>query len=181
MGILILLFLLLYKFIHGTFEYEKVTRFEMVLIPAYSLVMMLLTLKEDFSVTKIVATIGLLLLGGLIGWFQLSGLQLKKTNRYDQYQRPIVLVKRNWSYLIGWLTVFVLIIIFSFHYHPTLDHHDIMVELVTEVLRDLSTIAFFNIKNEWFVWVLNVATSFTYDTYLAIHYPEIRQAIRKRN
>lgn len=53
MGIAILLLLLLYKFIHGTFEYEKVTRFEMVLIPAYSLLMMVITLKKTAHWAKL--------------------------------------------------------------------------------------------------------------------------------
>ncbi len=181
MGIAILLLLLLYKFIHGTFEYEKVTRFEMVLIPAYSLVMMVITLKEDSSLGKIIASIMLLILGILIGLFQLSGVRIKTTGKVDQFQRPVVLVKRNWSYLIGWIIVFILIIIFSAHYNPTLNHNDIIDELFTEIIRDLFAIAYLNIKNEWFVWVLNVATSFTYDIFLAIHYPLIRQAIRRHH
>lgn len=41
MWLLILLILLLRPFLKGTFEYEKITRKEMVILPVYSLIMML--------------------------------------------------------------------------------------------------------------------------------------------
>ena len=48
------------------------------------------------------------------------------------------------------------------------------------VLKDLSTIAFFRSHNAWFIWVLNVATSFTYGACLMVRYPKIREAVRRK-
>ncbi|MBB1080434.1 hydrophobic protein [Limosilactobacillus sp. STM2_1] len=177
----LLLFLLVYKFIRGTFEYEKITRFDMVLIPAYSTLMMVITLNNEYSLSKILTAVFLLILGICIGLFQASKIKIQTTGQIDKYHRPIVKVKRGWSYLIGWLLVFIIIIIIDLHYEPTLKTDGIIHELLNEILKDISIVAFFNIKNEWFVWVLNVATSLTYDMYLIIHYRPIRQAIRKRH
>lgn len=57
---------------------------------------------------------------------------------------------------------------------------DISHELFKELLRDLSSFAFFSTASTWIIWVLNVATSFTYDTYLLMRYPKIRQAVRRK-
>ena len=43
----IFVILLIYKFIKGTFEYEKVTRFELIIIPVYSAIMMVLVRKRQ--------------------------------------------------------------------------------------------------------------------------------------
>ena len=53
MWLIILLILLLRPFIKGTFEYEKITRKEMVILPVYSLIMMLLSIDKDMNGQKI--------------------------------------------------------------------------------------------------------------------------------
>mgnify|MGYP003459151481 FL=1 len=52
MWLIILLILLLRPFIKGTFEYEKITRKEMVILPVYSLIMMLLSIDKDMMGKK---------------------------------------------------------------------------------------------------------------------------------
>ena len=53
----IFIILLIYKFIKGTFEYEKVTRFELIIIPVYSAIMMVLSLENVRSLTAAGLTI----------------------------------------------------------------------------------------------------------------------------
>ena len=104
----IFIILLIYKFIKGTFEYEKVTRFELIIIPVYSAIMMVLSLENVRSLTAAGLTIILLILGASIGFLQASKTQIKDTNKLDSHQRPILKVKRNWPYLVGWLVSFAI-------------------------------------------------------------------------
>nr|WP_231124815.1 hypothetical protein [Limosilactobacillus reuteri] len=97
----IFVILLIYKFIKGTFEYEKVTRFELIIIPVYSAIMMVLSLENVRSLTAAGLTIILLILGASIGFLQASKTQIKDTNKLDSHQRPILKIKRNWPYLVG--------------------------------------------------------------------------------
>ena len=184
----IFVILLIYKFIKGTFEYEKVTRFELIIIPVYSAIMMVLSLENVRSLTAAGLTIILLILGASIGFLQASKTQIKDTNKLDSHQRPILKVKRNWPYLVGWLVSVAQlslpalqadtssVLFYGAHINAT----EISHELFEEVLKDLSTIAFFRSHNAWFIWVLNVATSFTYGACLMVRYPKIREAVRRK-
>lgn len=176
----IFVILLIYKFIKGTFEYERVTRFELVILPIYSAIMMVLSLENVRSLIAFGLTIILLILGGSIGFLQASQTQIKDTNKLDSHQRPILKVKRNWLYLVGWLVSFAIGISVEVFYGAHINAEEISSELFEEVLKDLSVIAFFGGHNSWFVWVLNVATSFTYGACLMIRYPKIREAVRRR-
>ena len=173
-------FLLIYKFIKGTFEYEKVSRLELIIIPLYSAIMMLLSLKKTQSMTALGITSILLMVGVAIGFLQASKTQVKDAKKIDAHQRPIIEVKRNWPYLVGWLVSFAIGISVEVFYGAHINAEEVSNELVSEILRDLSVVAFFRGSNAWFVWVLNVATSFTYGTCLMIRYPKIREAIRRR-
>ncbi|MFR0771170.1 MAG: hydrophobic protein [Limosilactobacillus pontis] len=177
---IILFVLLIYSFIRGTFEAEAVTRKSLVIIPSYALVMMICSLAEENFNHKLILTAILLVVGILIG---LSG---HKSNCYrhprtDRYGRPIIKVKRNWPYLFGWIIVFVIDIAIEFTDQASINGNAVVQELVKEILKDLSSIAFFSFSNEWFVWVLTVATSFAYGITLLVKYPKIRQAVARRH
>lgn len=172
--------LLGYNFIKGTFEYEKVTRFKLVIIPIYSAIMMIFSFMKVYSPLTLCVTAILLVLGFLIGRFQISQVQIKNTGQFDSYDRPIIKIKRNWSYLVGWLITFALGIGVELLSGSHLNAGEISSELFTEILKDLSIIAFFRGHSAWFIWVLNVATSFTYGSYLMLRYPKIREAVQKK-
>ncbi len=97
----IFIVLLVYKFIKETFTYEKVTRFDLVIIPVYSAIMMILSLKSVRSLTAAGLAITLVLIGVAIGFLQAGRTQVRDTNKFDTHQRPILEVKRNWPYLLG--------------------------------------------------------------------------------
>lgn len=87
MWLIILLILLLRPFIKGTFEYEKITRKEMVILPVYSLIMMLLSIDKDMNGQKILLTVLLLILGVFIGWLQARGVSIQDNGKTDKYGR----------------------------------------------------------------------------------------------
>lgn len=178
---MLFMILLIYKFIRGTFEYEKVTRLDLVIIPAYSAIMMLLSFRNIQSIQATCVAIILLLIGILLGFFQASKVMVNDTDNFDTYQRPILKVKRNWPYLVGWLITFMIGISIEIFYGAHFNMREVSQELFKEVLKDLSVVALFSEHSTWFIWILNVATSFTYGTCIVTRYPKIREAIRRKN
>lgn len=178
---IILFVLLIYSFIRGTFEAEAVTRKSLVIIPSYALVMMICSLAEENFNHKLILTAILLVVGILIGLFQATKVTVTDTHKQDRYGRPIIKVKRDWPYLFGWIIVFVIDIAIEFTDQASINGNAVVQELVKEILKDLSSIAFFSFSNEWFVWVLTVATSFAYGITLLVKYPKIRQAVARRH
>lgn len=172
--------LLIYKFIKGTFQYEKVTRFGLIIIPLYAAFMMALDLKEIRSLATADVAVILLFTGIAIGFFQAGKTQIRDTGRVDSSNRPIIEVKRNWPYLVGWLVSFaiaaVVEVLNSGHFNLVALSH----EFFEEVLRDLSIFVLFSTKIAWYIWVLNFATSFAYSGCLIVRYPKIREAIQRK-
>lgn len=172
--------LLAYKFIKGTFSFEKVTRFELIIIPGYSAIMMLLSLKSIHSLSSFALAIILLLVGILIGFLQTSKTEIKDMNEFDSHHRPILKIKRSWPYLIGWLISFAIGISVEVFYGSHLNIEEVSHELFVEILKDLSVIALLHGNSTWYVWLLNVATSFTYGGCLLKRYPKIRAAVQRK-
>lgn len=181
MWVIILFILLIYSFIKGTFEFEPVTRRSLIIIPAYAFVMMVLALHEEHFAHKVLLTILLLIIGILIGFFQATRVSVTGPQGKDRYGRPIIKVKRNWPYLFGWIVVFVIDIIIEFADQAAVSGAAVFEELFKEILKDLSSIAFFSFSNEWFVWALTMATSFVYGISLLARYPAIRRAVAPRH
>lgn len=178
---IIFLALLIWRFIKGTFEYERVTRLKLVLIPFYSIFMMVASLKRDFSLQTLALAGALLAVGLAVGVYQAKQVQVHVTGKVDQYQRPIVEVKRNWPYLLGWIVIFAFQLAFEIYFGMELTGHEFSQALLKEILRDLSVLAFFGAPNAWFVWVLNVATSWAYAACLLFFHPQCRAAVRHRH
>lgn len=168
--------LLAYNFIKGSFEYEKVTRFKFVLIPLYEAFMFLLSTR-NFHLTEYLLAFVLLIVGIGIGWFTSSQTKIQDENKVDRYGRPILKVKRGWPYLVGQITTFVIIMGVEIFYG---EHVNVSHELFKELLKDFSVLALVGSKSAWFIWLLNVATSFSYGIILLNRYPKIREAIRKK-
>ncbi|MGI1818752.1 hydrophobic protein [Lactobacillus johnsonii] len=177
MWLLILLILLLRPFIKGTFEYEKITRKEMVILPVYSLIMMLVSLDTHMNLKDILLTFLLLILGIFIGWLQARGVSIQDKGKTDQYGRPIIKIKRNWPYLIGWIIIFILNIGLQIYFGKNLSTQTISSSLAVDLLKDVSTGFFIFWHSEWFVWVLTVASTLGYRVSIIRKDPRIKQAV----
>lgn len=177
MWLLILLLLLLRPFIKGTFEYEKITRKEMVILPVYSLIMMLVSLDTHMNLKDILLTFLLLILGIFIGWLQALGVNIQDNGETDQYGRPIIKIKRNWPYLLGWIIIFIINIGLQIYFGKNLSTETISSSLAVDLLKDVSTGFFIFWHSEWFVWVLTVASTLGYRVSIIRKDPRIKQAI----
>lgn len=176
----LLLVLLVHRFVKGTFDYEKVTRMRMVIIPLYSLVMMILTVHTGFTTEKLKLAVILFLVGAVIGIFQASQVRVKNTGEFDRFRRPVIEVKRDLAYLVGWIAIFIICVGVEAFEGASFGHEDIFHELMIEIMRDLSVITLFFNKTAWSTWVLNVASSFAYEICVFTKYPIVRQAVGKR-
>lgn len=177
MWLLILLLLLLRPFIKGTFKYEKITRKEMVILPVYSLIMMLVSLDTHMNLKDILLTFLLLILGIFIGWLQALGVNIQDNGETDQYGRPIIKIKRNWPYLLGWIIIFIINIGLQIYFGKNLSTETISSSLAVDLLKDISTGFFIFWHSEWFVWVLTVASTLGYRVSIIRKDPRIKQAI----
>lgn len=101
-GSYILLFYLAFRLSKHSFEFEKVSGLELVVLPLYSTLMFFITMtwKEE----NIIVAIVLFLLSFLIGWLQSSKVEFKDEGKKDKYERPIILMKKNWTYSNYWCT-----------------------------------------------------------------------------
>ncbi len=109
--------------------------------------------------------------------------KVKISNEKDKLGLPKVKIKRGWYYLLGWIIIFIIGILVELFYGAEMDKTELSEKLIIKILRDISSIVMFTNKSSWFIWVLNVSSSWTYDTYLFLEYPKLRQyvVLRQRN
>lgn len=177
MGLWIFLFILLYFFLKGTGEYETATRVSLVIIPLYSAIMMIIGIGQNFTPLTMLITLFLIIVGIAVGLFQTRNVKIKISDEKNKYGVPKVKIKRGWYYLVGWIIIFIIGILAELFYGAEMDKTELSEKLVIEILRDLSSIVMFTNKSSWFIWVLNVSSSWTYDTYLFMQHPKLRQYV----
>ena len=122
-------------------------------------------------------TLFLILFGIAIGLFQTRNVKVKISNEKDKLGLPKVKIKIGGHYLVGWIIIFILGILVELFYGAEMDKTELSEKLIIEILRDISSIVMFTNKSSWFIWVLNVSSSWTYDTYLLLEYPKLRQYV----
>ena len=88
----------------------------------------IMTWKEE----DIIVAIVLFLLSFLIGWLQSSKVEFKDEGKKDKYERPIILMKKNWTYIIGWIILFLVIIGAHFYANSHLELEEIVTEFWKE-------------------------------------------------
>ena len=145
--------------------------------------MMILGIGQNFTPLTMLVTLFLILFGIAIGLFQTRNVKVKISNEKDKLGLPKVKIKRGGDYLVGWIIIFILGILVELFYGAEMDKTELSEKLIIEILRDISSIVMFTNKSSWFIWVLNVSSSWTYDTYLLLEYPKLRQyvVLRQKN
>ena len=139
--------------------------------------MMILGIGQNFTPLTMLVTLFLILFGIAIGLFQTRNVKVKISNEKDKLGLPKVKIKIGGHYLVGWIIIFILGILVELFYGAEMDKTELSEKLIIEILRDISSIVMFTNKSSWFIWVLNVSSSWTYDTYLLLEYPKLRQYV----
>lgn len=179
MGLLLYLILIygIYRVASKAFKFEKVSRFEQITLPGYSLIMFLITMS--WKTSEIGLLVLVVVLSALIGWYQASGVTIQRTAEHDKFKRPIVLVKQNWPYIVGWVAVFVLGIACEIWHVGRISNAHILRELGEVVREELFTFMKFGNAYSWYIWAISAVSGFTYMWVLHRKEPEIAAAIQR--
>lgn len=173
---LLILILGIFIFTRGLLRFKKVTRLEFFLIPLYSLVLAFFSIYE--SMPKLVDLIATIIVGIFAAIIQSMGAQIKRTEQRDKYQRPIVMLKKGWSYLFGWIIIFTYGISYALINGEKVD---ILEEIGTEIMKDLFTFENFATVSSWNIYLLSGIASLCYLLILKMKEPLLLSAIAKRN
>lgn len=89
----LLLFILMVLILcRKAFKFEKLSRFERITLPSYSLIMFMLSM--NWTITTFIQLILIIGISVVIGFYQLTKVEIKVEKNLDQYNRPVVLVKK---------------------------------------------------------------------------------------
>lgn len=177
-GSYILLFYLAFRLSKHSFEFEKVSRLELVVLPLYSTLMFFITMawKEE----DIIVAIVLLLLSFLIGWLQSSKVEFKDEGKKDKYERPIILMKKNWTYIIGWIILFLVIIGAHFYANSHLELEEVVTEFWKEMVKEILIFARFNANNGWETWLITGVSSLTFTCFIKSKNKKLVETLARR-
>ncbi|MCH4172622.1 MAG: hypothetical protein LKF36_15490 [Lactobacillus sp.] len=178
---LLLDLLLLLGVVHITrkaFRFEQIGRFEHVILPIYSLIMFLSGMV--WQTKDVLIMLGLIIIASLIGYYQASKVEIKIEPQLDNAQRPLVKIKKNRPYVIGWFLVFIIGALCSFWLEPTADH-SLLAELAQEIEGDLWIGFKFGAHNTWFTWLLAGVTSFSFVRFLQAKDRRIQAALKSKH
>lgn len=88
----LVLFLILFKICREAFHFEKISRFESVFLPFYSIYMFLISFS--FSVKNFIMLIVIFILAVAISIYQSRDVNIKATDKVDKKGRPVFLIKK---------------------------------------------------------------------------------------
>jgi len=121
---------------------------------------------------NIMVAIILLFLSFVVGWLQASKVEFKDEGKEDKYQRPIILMKKNWPYIIGWGILFLLIIGAHFYSNSHME--------VEEVVKEISIFARFNAKDGWETWLITGGSSLTFTAFIKSKNKKLEKSLARR-
>ena len=179
MGLLLYLILFygIYRLAGKALRFEKVTRFEQSTVPAYAMVMFLLTMSWTSKEIIVLAVLAVLSAG--IGWFQASQLEVKHTSEHDRHGRPIILIKKNWPYLAGWVAVFVLGVATEIWHVGEVSSGEVIKKLAVEVRGELFSFMQFGHSYSWYIWAISAVSSLMFSRTLRQKDELISEAIKR--
>jgi len=163
MSTLSLVFLVFWvgKLLSRSCEFERITRLELIILPLYSIMMFLGTIR--WSEGEIFEIIVLMLVASIIGGIQSLGVEIKSGSKEKESNVTIIMVKKNIQYIIGWVMIFVLTTLIRVHYN--LSSIDIKGEIISEVMKEMIPIIRFSSKDNWEIWLISAFSSLNF-TYL---------------
>lgn len=174
-GIMILVIGILI-FTRNAFRMEKISRWEALVVPIYSLVMGVRTLLEAHPpVIWIAVTVVVGLLAAVI---QASGAQLQVTGERDRHDRPRALLRRGGRYLIGWVLIFAYGIAMAMMFG---DHVNLVREIGLEITKDLFSFRNFTTAASWNIYLQSGIASLSYTWLLIRQEPLVGQALRRQH
>lgn len=166
--------------VKGTFGYTRIRRRNIILIPTYTLSMVIISVDRHLTSKKIIFLIILFILGILIGQYQASGVTIKDQGKVDRFKRPIIMAKRNWPYLSGWIFIFIIDISIQVYFGIHMNTDELTNEFIDYILKNLNPIFMVFFHTDWYIWTITAASYFGYYRSLVIRFPKIRQILKAK-
>lgn len=94
---------------------------------------------------------------------------------------PTILIKKNRSYVIGWLAVLVLGVLFNISFAQHVDSQHLVTELLQDLKKEILLITTFTTESPWYIWLLSGLTTYLYTHRLVKRNKEMlgKEAIRE--
>lgn len=180
MVIYILSLFIIFKFIKEQFEFKKIKRFKLLILPIFFIFRLLYTF--NFSSNQFEVLMFIIIISAFVGFYQSTFTEIKLENLSMQNKNILTIYfKGGFNYLIGWIIIFISQIYISLIYTSEyLKIHNLSHELISEILKDLFILyRLFNQENSWYVWALYGFSTLSYSIFISIKNKHISKRLFK--
>lgn len=150
----------------------------MILIPAYTLIMVVISVDRHMTSRRLILLILLFIIGNVIGKYQASGVAILDQGKVDRFKRPIIMARRNWPYLVGWIFIFTIDITIQIYFGLHMNTDGFTNELIDYILKNLNPILMLFFHTDWYIWTLTSSSYFGYYHGLVARFPEVRKILK---
>lgn len=163
--LMIVLGVIVWRVCRSVHEYIPISRFHHYFIPAYSIVMFLLTYKANEADLDLM----LILLGVSIsvGWYETIDIEVKKLYS-KRRKREVWHVQRGQAYITGWIFLLIIGLALNFHYGHEQLSKLFSDKVVEEILDEIDPFAIFTEHHGWYIWMISGISSFTFSLVAAV-------------
>lgn len=141
--------------------------------------MVIISVDRHPTIPKIIFLICLFLIGDLIGEYQASGVQIRDRGKIDHFKYPVVMAKRNWPYLLGWIFIFSIDITIQIYFGIHMSSESFTDEFIDYILKNLNPIFMVFFHTDWYIWTLTSSSYFGYYYGLLTRFPHLKKIFRK--
>jgi hypothetical protein len=178
--LIILLLFLLHTLVKGTFHYTRIKRWRIILIPTYTLFMVIISVDRHPTAEKFRFLAIIFIVGMLIGKYQASGVQIIDTGK-RRLGRPVIMAKRNWPYLIGWIIIFSADIALQLYFGLHMNSDSITDEFVEYIIKNLNPVLMVFFHTDWYIWTLTASSYLGYYYNLVARLPKVHQIWQRKH
>lgn len=155
----LILIVLVFHICKKAYHYERVSRFHHFIIPVYSLILFLITMKWNPSDLRILAC--LLPAAILIGLFQTTGIEVKR-RRDPKTDKKHYYIKENTPFVIGWVVMLVIGIAMG----EIFGHEGFMSlfsdKIFEDIIEEINPLSIFVTSHPWYIWLLSGVSSLVF-------------------
>lgn len=156
----LVLIVLVIRICTSAFHYVRVSFFHHYLIPIYSLVMFLITMrwnKQDLILLAVLAVVAAGL--GLLETLQLT---FRKKPSAKKKSGWIYEMRRGWPYVAGWAAVIILGLGLSDLIQHAGFYHLFVDKIFETIFEEINPLSLFTQTHPWYIWALSSISSLVF-------------------
>lgn len=156
----LVLIVLVIRICTSAFHYVRVSFFHHYLIPIYSLVMFLITMrwnKQDLILLAVLAVVA----AGL-GLLETLKLTFRKKPSAKKKSGWIYEMRRGWPYVTGWAAVIILGLGLSDLIQHAGFYHLFVDKIFETIFEEINPLSLFTQTHPWYIWALSSLSSLVF-------------------